>query len=119
MAVWDHIEDYGGPPIHHLLDEQSLPELYVDDNPVGYLDEFFAIRDPDGSLRSELESLGAFNDQRIDIGEFTELLHKRLLAAGHTSTLTWLNSASHSLDSTSSAAAQEAIAALLFESPAD
>ena len=61
-------------------------------------------------MADDLESLGAFDDGHLDLTEASLLFHHRMDAAGHDSTVTWIESAAHTL----SREARDAIAELVF-----
>jgi hypothetical protein len=95
-AVWDHIDAYDGAPIHVLVDHRTaLSSTYAISGFGATIDEFMALRDPDGSLTADLRDLGALDDGDIDLTEFNVLFHHRLTEAGTPTSLTWIDAATH------------------------
>lgn len=56
---------------------------------------FFRVRDPTGSLRRQLVTIGALDDKAYDLQEFQQLLYTLLKVQGNPVTLTVLPGASH------------------------
>ncbi len=119
ITVWDYIDGYAGYPIHFLLDEQTAQDhkTYSVEALLGpgtsTVDDYLELRDPQGDLRETLEQIGAFDDGQLNLTEFSLLFHEKLIEAGHPSTVTWIDAASHSI----STEAKEAIAEIIFGEP--
>ena len=61
------------------------------------LEAFFTVRGPSGTLRRQLEAIGALDDQSYDIKEIQLLLYALLKAQGNPVTLTALPGTSHDM----------------------
>jgi acetyl esterase/lipase len=113
--VWNKLDAYTGGPIHLLVDRKTEADpFYWASNlirpPTTSPDESLELRDP--ALATDLEAIGAFEDGEITFTEVSELLEYRLRSAGIPTSLTWIDSASHTM----TIEAMQAIGDILLDS---
>ncbi len=77
-----------------LMSESVGPYIRDLSDPKAF-EAFFKVRDPSGSLRTQLAAIGALDDHAYDLKEMQQLLYTLLKAQGNPVTLTVLPGASH------------------------
>lgn len=102
LAIWTDLGEYESGPLHVLVDLWTRDSVYkvmtlLSDKT---MDEYLALREPDGGLEADLGRLGAMDDGDIDLIEMSKLFQLRATEAGLEVTWTEIEQAPHAMTPT-------------------
>lgn len=91
ITPWKHLADHRDLRVVMLVSEHPGPSLERDATDLSWLTP----RDPTGSFRAKLQSMGVFDDGTIGVAEEQQLLFEALKAQGNPASLTVMPGSTH------------------------